>query len=121
MCEYCDDEQKRKDIDDNGEIKIYLDKKMGNNLAINYYHYGSKVGRYIPIVFCPMCGRLLNKELLDLLEKAGEFAASSVTVPLKPDIANINFQEQLKKIQDDMYKSSVLGIFPDNLMRGGTD
>lgn len=61
MCEYCMESKDRKDIDNNEEIKLRLNEQMGNNLEINYYH-GAKTGRYIPIVYCPMCGRLVNKK-----------------------------------------------------------
>ena len=60
MCEYCEESKNRKDIDDNGEIKVRLNEQMGNNLEIDYYYYGAKVGRYIPIAYCPMC-RKINK------------------------------------------------------------
>ncbi len=58
MCEYCEESKNRKDIDDNGEIKVRLNEQMGNNLEIDYYYYGSKVGRYIPIVYCPICRKI---------------------------------------------------------------
>lgn len=58
MCEYCEESKNRKDIDDNGEIKVRLNEQMGNNLEIDYYHYGAKVGRYIPIAYCPMCRKI---------------------------------------------------------------
>lgn len=58
MCEYCEESKNRKDIDDNGEIKVRLNEQMGNNLEIDYYYYGAKVGRYIPIAYCPMCRKI---------------------------------------------------------------
>lgn len=62
MCKYCEETKERAEIDNNGEIKIQINEQMGNNLEINYYHFGTKVGRYIPIAFC---GRLVNKEVME--------------------------------------------------------
>lgn len=97
MCEYCKESKDRKDIDDNGEIKVRLNEGMGNNLEIDYYHYGTKVGRYIPIVFCPMCGRLVNEDVLKAIKKSVN-TTEQMTNPIMSEIATPIFEEPLQEI-----------------------
>lgn len=102
MCQYCEETKERAEIDNNGEIEIKINEQMGNNLEINYYHFGTKVNRYIPIAFCPMCGRLVNKEVLENIKKSigdpkhggtvGVNAAMSVCNEIKLDM-----QEELNR------------------------
>lgn len=124
MCEYCEESKNRKDIDDNGEIKVRLNQEIGNNLEINYYHYGTKVGRYIPIVFCPMCGRLVNADMLKAIQKSVNTpnAGVKITMPVMPEasmpiiedpcqeITNA-ITEAIKKRQDQMMNNMMGGMY----------
>lgn len=124
MCEYCKENKDRKDIDYNGEIKVRLNEQMGNNLEIDYYHYGTKVGRYIPIAFCPMCGKLINKEVLEKISKAiatqhkitNEIKPNIIN-PIVPDTSMLDIQEEIRKaVENSIFDISKLN---NNLMKGG--
>lgn len=97
MCKYCEETKERAEIDNNGEIKIKINEQMGNNLEINYY-FGTKVGRYIPIAFCPMCGRLVNKEVLEDIKKSIEDpkCGVDVAVPVCNEI-KLDMQEEINR------------------------
>lgn len=103
MCKYCEETKERAEIDNNGEIKIKINEQMGNNLEINYYHFGTKVGRYIPIAFCPMCGRLVNKEVLEDIKKSigdpkhGGTVGVNAAMPVFNEIG-IDIQGEINKI-----------------------
>ena len=118
MCKYCEEAKERAEIDNNGEIKIKINEQMGNNLEINYYHFGAKVGRYIPIAFCPMCGRLVNKEVLENIKKSIENpkCGASAAMPVCNEI-KLDIQEEINKaIEKSIFDVSNLG---NNFMQGG--
>lgn len=125
MCEYCEESKNRKDIDDNGEIKIRLNEQMGNNLEINYYHYGTKVGRYIPIAFCPMCGRLVNKDVLKAIQKSvnTKNVETQVTMPVMPKITmpiiDAPLQEIANTIIEAINPTKLINSVTQNIMKGG--
>lgn len=129
MCEYCAEDKERANIDDNGEIKIYIDKEMGNNLCIEYYYNGTKINRYIPIVFCPMCSRIINKELLAVMEKKARAATTEVKCtqefkqPIQPNSLEIDIKKQINDAITNQLKIDPLKLFnPGNIsgiMRGG--
>ena len=98
MCQYCEETEEREEIDNNGEIKIKINEQMGNNLEINYYHFGTKVGRYIPIAFCPMCGRLVNKEVLENIKKSikDPKCGVNVEIPVCNEI-KLDMQEEINR------------------------
>lgn len=120
MCKYCEENTDRENIDDNGEIQIKINKGMGNNLEINYYHYGTKVGRYVPIAFCPMCGRLVNKEVLNNIRKSiedskcGENIGVSAASPICNEI-KIDVQGKINKA----IEKSIFDRINGNFMQGG--
>lgn len=118
MCKYCEETKERAEIDNNGEIKIKINEQMGNNLEINYYYFGTKVGRYIPIAFCPMCGRLVNKEVLEDIKKSIEDPKCGVNaaIPVCNEI-KLDMQEEINKaIEKSMFDISKLD---NNFMQGG--
>lgn len=119
MCEFCEESKNRKDIDDNGEIKVRLNEQMGNNLEIDYYHYGAKVGRYIPIAYCPMCGRLVNKELLQATAVAGMEAGTPASAEVKAPVINDFSQEIAKAITEAVDPTNIANNITKNIMRGG--
>lgn len=109
MCQYCEETKEREEIDNNGEIIIKINNQMGNNLEINYYHFGTKVNRYIPIAFCPMCGRLVNKEVLEDIKKSiedpkcGGVARVNAAMPVFNEIG-IDIQGEINKaIEKSMF------------------
>lgn len=109
MCKYCEETKERAEIDNNGEIKIKINEQMGNNLEINYYHFGTKVGRYIPIAFCPMCGRLVNKEVLEDIKKSigapkhGGTVGVNAAIPVCNEI-KLDIQEEINRaIEKSMF------------------
>ena len=122
MCKYCEETKERAEIDNNGEIKIKINEQMGNNLEINYYYFGTKVCRYIQIVFCPMCGRLVNKEVMeeqDYKENLGnksKVGKSMDNKNLKIYTNNIE-QEAIEQIdlllQQEPFKNCKVRIMPD--------
>ena len=125
MCEYCEDTKERKDIDDNGEIKVRLNEQMGNNLEINYYHYGAKVGRYIPIAFCPMCGRIVNSDVLKKIKESVNIPKIGVQVGM-PVMSEINMplledpcQEIAKAITEAVDPINIANNITKNIMGGG--
>lgn len=93
MCQYCEETKERAEIDNNGEIKIKINEQMGNNLEINYYHFGTKVGRYIPIAFCPMCGRLVNKEVLENIKIEDLKCGVSAAIPVCNEIKMVDISK----------------------------
>lgn len=105
MCQYCEETKEREEIDNNGEIIIKINNQMGNNLEINYYHFGTKVNRYIPIAFCPMCGRLVNKEVLEDIKKSIEDpkCGANAAIPVCNEI-KLDIQEEINKaIEKSMF------------------
>lgn len=124
MCEYCEESRNSKNIDDNGEIKVRLNEQMGNNLEIDYYHYGAKVGRYIPIAFCPMCGRLVNKDVLIAIQKSINTPkmGMQVEMPTMPEISAPVIedfsQEIAKTITEAVDPTKIANNITKNIMRG---
>ena len=98
MCQYCEETKERAEIDNNREIIIKINEQMGNNLEINYYHFGTKVNRYIPIAFCHMCGRLVNKEVLENIKKSIEDPKCGVNaaIPVCNEI-KLDMQEEINR------------------------
>ena len=123
MCEYCDESKNRKDIDDNGEIKVRLNEQMGNNLEIDYYYYGTKVGRYIPRVYCPMCGRLVNEELLIKIQKSVNIPKTEIPTGISagiPVTTEIDFNKEIANaIIKSIDPTNIANNITKNIMRGG--
>lgn len=85
------------------------------------------VGRYIPIAYCPMCGRLVNKELLQATAVAGIEAGAMATA----EIMNPILQEKtiINDIQEAVNESILNSVTRDasgklnlskNFMKGGS-
>ena len=99
MCKYCD--EKRKYIEDyinenSQHIRIYIENK---ELYFETYCFIEK----IKINYCPMCGRLVNKKVLEDIKKSigdpkhGGTVGVNVAMPVFNEIG-IDIQGEINKI-----------------------
>lgn len=114
MCKYCD--EKREYIEDyinenSKHIRIYIENK---ELCFETYCFIER----IKINYCPMCGKLVNKEVLEDIKKSIEDPKCGVNaaIPVCNEI-KLDMQEEINKaIEKSMFDISKLD---NNFMQGG--
>lgn len=115
MCKYCNNNKKEYIEDYINEVSQHIRIFINENEL--YFDTNSFV-ETVKINYCPMCGRLVNKEVLEDIKKSIEDpkCGVDVAVPVCNEI-KLDMQEEINKaIEKSMFDISKLD---NNFMQGG--